>query len=149
MSKKEWECWLTRPERSELQHFLDYARKNLLAIPDQFELIEDNAAVLPGIKLIIAPGHTPGNTILDITSGTKQLLCVGDILHSPIDISDPAYYTYGDMDPVQAINMRIRILSQGAKSGRLVFACHLPFPGLGCIEKKGDIFSWRSIERKP
>ena len=148
VSKKEWECWVTRPERSQIQHMLAGARKNLLPIPDQFELIEDNAEVLPGIKLITAPGHTPGNTMLDLKSDTEQLLCIGDMLHSSLEFTHPEYYTFLDVVPEQAVKTRAQILSEVAKSGRLIFACHFPFPGLGHIVQKRDVFTWRPIEVK-
>jgi glyoxylase-like metal-dependent hydrolase (beta-lactamase superfamily II) len=146
MTEKEWECWLTRPERSGLQSmFFDFARKHLLPVQDQFDLVKDDVEILPGIKLIPAPGHTPGNIMVDISSKENRLLCIGDIIHSQLEFTNPEHLTIFDVTPEQALNTRARILSDIAISGVLVFACHLPFPGLGYITQKEGVFTWQPM----
>lgn len=145
-SEREWEYWLTPPGSNELHNmFFDAARKNLLPVRDLFDLVKDNAEVLPGIKLIAAPGHTPGIAMVDISSGGKRLLCIGDIIHSQLEFIHPEYLSLFDVMPEQALNTRAQILSNVAKSGILVFACHFPFPGLGYITHKEGIFTWQPI----
>ena len=141
--KKEWECWVTRPEKSQLEGLFVAARRYYLPIPERFSLVEDGAEVMPGIKLILAPGHTPGNAMLEISSGVKKLLCLGDMIHAPLEFTDPARYSFLDITPDQAIRTRIQVLSEAAKSGMSVFACHFPFPGLGHVVQKGAVLSWR------
>jgi len=145
-SEREWECWLTKPENSELQSmFFSAARKNLLPIQDQFDLVKDDVEILPGIKLIAAPGHTPGNIMVDISSDEKRLLCIGDIIHSQLEFIHPEYLSSFDVTPEQALHTRAQILSDVAKSGVLVFACHFPFPGLGYITHNEGVFTWQPI----
>jgi glyoxylase-like metal-dependent hydrolase (beta-lactamase superfamily II) len=147
-AKKEWRCWVDRPETSEIQHmFFASARENLLPIPERFDLLEENAEVLPGIRSIPAPGHTPGLMVLEITSGKDRLLCIGDIIHSQLEFTRPDYYALFDVAPEQAIETRNRILSDAAKSGVLVFACHFAFPGLGHIKLKDGVFQWKPLVR--
>jgi glyoxylase-like metal-dependent hydrolase (beta-lactamase superfamily II) len=143
-SEREWEYWLTQPGSNELQNmFFSAARKNLLPIPDRFDLMNDNAEILPGIKLIPAPGHTPGNVMVEISSRGKRLLCVGDIIHSPKEFIQPEYLASFDVTPEQALNTRAKTLSDIAKSGILVFACHFPFPGIGNIIHNKGVFTWQ------
>jgi len=145
-SEREWNYWLTLPGSNELQNmFFEAARKNLLPIRDQFDLVKDNAEVLPGIRLIATPGHTPGLVMVDITSDGKRLLCIGDIIHSQREFVNPEYLALFDVTPEQALNTRARILSDVAKSGVLVFACHFPFPGLGYIRDNEGVFTWQPI----
>lgn len=145
-SEREWECWLTRPESSELQSmFFSAARKNLLPIPDQFDLVKGDVEILPGIKLVAAPGHTPGNVMVNISSDEKRLLCIGDIIHSQLEFIHPEYLSSFDVTPEQALHTRAQILSGVAKSGFLVFACHFPFPGLGYIKHNEGVFTWQPI----
>jgi glyoxylase-like metal-dependent hydrolase (beta-lactamase superfamily II) len=145
-SEREWACWVTRLERSELQSmFFSPARKNLLPIRDQFDLVKDDSEVFPGIKLMAAPGHTPGNVIVDISSGEERLICIGDIIHSQVEFVNPEYLASFDVVPEQAINTRARILSDVAESRTLVFACHFPFPGLGYITHNEGVFAWQPI----
>jgi glyoxylase-like metal-dependent hydrolase (beta-lactamase superfamily II) len=145
-SDREWECWLTKPESSELQSmFFSAARKNLLPIQDQFNLVKEDVEILPGIKLIAAPGHTPGNIMVDISSDEERLLCIGDIIHSQLEFIHPEYLSSFDVKPEQALHIRAQILSDVAKSGILVFACHFPFPGLGYITHNEGVFTWQPI----
>ena len=46
----------------------------------------EEAAVLPGVNVRIAPGHTPGSTILVISSGTERALLLGDVVHCPVEL---------------------------------------------------------------
>lgn len=146
-SEREWQYWETPPGENELQNmFFAPARKNLLPIRDQFDLVEDNAEVLPGIKMIPAPGHTPGNATVEISSGKDRLLCIGDIIHSQVEFTDPEHLVAFDVSPEQAINTRHRILSEIAEAGTPVFACHFQFPGLGYITRQEGVFHWKPLK---
>ncbi len=145
-SEREWNYWVTPPGSNELQNmFFGPARKNLVPIRDQFDLVKDNVEILPGIKLIAAPGHTPGIVMVDITSDGKRLLCIGDVIHSQLEFIHPEYLESFDVTPDQALKTRAQILSDVAKSRVLVFACHFAFPGLGHITRKKGVFTWQPI----
>jgi glyoxylase-like metal-dependent hydrolase (beta-lactamase superfamily II) len=113
-AKKEWECWVTQPERIQLRPMFNNARKYYLPIPEQFELVEDQAEPFPGFRFIAAPGHTPGSIALEISSGQKHLLCIGDIIHAPLEFTEPAHFSFLDVDPEQAIRTRSQILCAAA-----------------------------------
>jgi len=145
-TEREWQYWLTGPESSELQRmFFLGARKNLLPLRDRFDLVKGDDEILRGIRLIAAPGHTPGNIIVDISSGGKRLLCIGDIIHSQIEFTNPGYLSLFDVAPEQALLTRARILADVAQAGTLVFACHFPFPGFGYIRRDKGAFTWQPI----
>jgi glyoxylase-like metal-dependent hydrolase (beta-lactamase superfamily II) len=143
--KDEWECLEKRPENSQLTHLFSTARQRFLAISEQFEKAENNTEVLPGIKLMPAPGHSPGNALLEITSAAQKLLCIGDIIHINIEFQRPDYLAWLDVAPDQALSVRNEIFDQAAKARRLIFACHFDYPGLGHIVKKGAGFAWRPV----
>jgi glyoxylase-like metal-dependent hydrolase (beta-lactamase superfamily II) len=144
--ESEWTYLEAGPGANVMQNFFfDYARKYLLPLEDRFDLAADNAEVLPGIIFIPAHGHTPGNSMVEITSGEKRLLCIGDIVHSQLEFVEPGHASLFDVTPEQALDTRARILSDVARSGVLVFACHFQFPGLGYIKQKDDVFIWQTI----
>lgn len=145
VAQKEWQCWVDKNERKELQPMFNAARHDLLPIPRQFHLAAEGEEILPGIVLTTAPGHTPGSSILHISSGGKKLSCIGDLIHSAIEFSRPDYYSFLDSDSSQAIRSRTRVLSDLATTGELTFACHFPFPGLGFVVEKGDLYSWKPL----
>jgi len=145
-TEKEWEHWLKPPGSNELHNmFFAFARKHFLSIRDRFDLVEENAEVLPGIRFTAAPGHTPGNVMVEITSEGKRLLCIGDIIHSQVEFTNPERFTTFDVKPEQAVDTRKQMLRDIAESGVQVFAYHLPFPGLGYITEKEGFCTWQSI----
>jgi glyoxylase-like metal-dependent hydrolase (beta-lactamase superfamily II) len=145
-AKKEWDCWVNRPERKQLSPMFSAARKFYLQMAEKFELVEDQSEPIPGFKFMIAPGHTPGGIALEIASGRNRLLCIGDMIHTPLEFSEPGKYAFLDVDPEQALLTRERILTEAARTGQPVFACHFAFPGLGRIVKKGEVLSWRPAQ---
>lgn len=145
-SAREWSYWQTPPGDNELHNmFFDFARQHLLPVRDKFDLAEDDAEVLPGIRFVPAPGHTPGNVMIDMASQEARLLCIGDIIHFQLEFTDPEQFIMFDVTPGQAVATRTRILSGTADSGVLVFAYHFPFPGLGHITQKQGICTWQPI----
>jgi glyoxylase-like metal-dependent hydrolase (beta-lactamase superfamily II) len=145
-SEREWKYWEVGPGQNALQNiFFDAARKNLLPIREKFDLAGGDVEVLPGIRLIAAPGHTPGLVMVELTSRQEQLLCIGDVVHSQREFVQPDCLALFDITPEQALDTRARILSDVAESGIFIFACHFPFPGLGYIKEKVGRFVWQSI----
>jgi glyoxylase-like metal-dependent hydrolase (beta-lactamase superfamily II) len=144
-SEKEWRHWLTAPGSNELQNmFFSHARKYLVPVRDKFELVDDNVEVLPGIRLVAAHGHTPGNNMVSISSGGKCLLCIGDVIHSPCEFIQPDCLSSFDVIPGEALSTRVKVLADTAKSGVFVFACHFAFPGLGYIRHKKGLLTWQA-----
>jgi glyoxylase-like metal-dependent hydrolase (beta-lactamase superfamily II) len=147
--KLEWTYWMDRlkapPVEEKGPSMLATARKNLLPLQDRFRTIEDEADILPGISFKLAPGHTPGNTIVTLSSGGMQLVCIGDLIHDPLEFKQPDMYGMIDFSHEQAIHWRNEVLSQAAASQSLVWACHFPFPGVGHIRRQGDLFDWQPV----
>jgi glyoxylase-like metal-dependent hydrolase (beta-lactamase superfamily II) len=143
--REEWKCWERKPETPLNEGLFSSARKNLLPIQEKFKIVENNYEIIPGIKLILAPGHTLGSVIVQIKSGEDGLLCIGDLIHSSIEFSQPDYYSFLDSDPEKALKLRTEGLSQMAQSRTLIFACHFPFPGIGYFIEENDMLTWQPV----
>ena len=48
-----------------------------------WKLVEDNAEVAPGVRLLAAVGHTPGHSAFLVTSGKDQLMVSNDTMYVP------------------------------------------------------------------
>ena len=104
------------------------------------------AEVAPGLTLVPAPGHTRGHSALRVTSGAASLLCAADAFHDPaFDVAHPAWRTAFDWDPAQAEASRRALLEEAAVERELVFAYHMPFPGLGHVERAGEGYAWTPV----
>lgn len=142
----EWEYWESPPGENQMQNmFFDITRRNLVPARSRFELADGGDEILPGIKLIEAPGHTPGNSMVELSSGESRLLCIGDIMHSLKEFVRPDYLIAFDVAPEQAMASRARLLPEIERSGVLVFSYHFPFPGLGHIARDDGAFAWQPI----
>jgi glyoxylase-like metal-dependent hydrolase (beta-lactamase superfamily II) len=145
VAQKEWQCWVEQVESRQITPIFNAACNELLGIPQLFHLAADGEEILPGIRLNLEPGHTPGTSILKISSGQDSLTCLGDIIHSPIEIKRPDYYSFVDSDPGKAILTRQSVVSRMAASGQKLFVSHFPFPGLGHFSKAGKNIVWKGI----
>jgi glyoxylase-like metal-dependent hydrolase (beta-lactamase superfamily II) len=149
IGKREWEFWTGTPDltcqpESIRQNLLHTIKKNLIPIAKRIVKVPGEKEVTPGFSFIKAPGHTPGNVALKITSGVENLICVGDVFHHPEEIEKLDLYT-APLMAKEGRTTRVKLLSQAVKLDALVFACHFPFPGLGHILQKDESFSWQSL----
>lgn len=113
------------------------AQKHLGAITTRVTQFQPNQEIIPGFRAIAAPGHTPGQSAVWITSEDEQLLLTADVFfNEAFDLEHPQWQTGFDYDPNQAIATRRRILDQVADGRTLVIAYHMPFPALGHIRSQ-------------
>ncbi len=153
LSKDEWDFWTSEQAEQRLDEhvreiLLKFARENLPPIQGKVDLLGPDTEIVPGIRALAAPGHTPGHLALQITSEGEQLLCISDGALHPIHLECPDWYAAVDLDPEQLVTTRRRLFSRAATEKALVFAFHFPFPGLGKVIQKGDSWQWQPIETK-
>ncbi|UCC17465.1 MAG: MBL fold metallo-hydrolase [Dehalococcoidales bacterium] len=151
--KTEWDFWNSEESVKQIdEHSRDvlvgYANKNLPPIKDKVDLIEYGVEIVPGIRTVAAPGHTPGHMALSIKSGDDQLLCVSDTVLHPIHLEFPGWSAAVDLDPAQVESSRKEILDKASTEDAMVMAFHFPFPGLGYITREKDAWKWRQLENE-
>jgi len=149
--KDEWDFWTSGQAEQRLDEhvrevLLKFARENLPPIQGQVDLFDRETEIVPCIRAVAAPGHTPGHMALEISSEGEQLLCISDAALHPIHLEQPEWYAVVDFAPEQVVATRRRLLSMAAARKALVLAFHFPFPGLGHIIQKGDAWQWQPIE---
>ena len=107
------------------------------------------AEVLPGIRSLDLPGHTPGHVGFEIgRAGVERLLDIGDLAHSSlISLAAPDWAMGFDGDAGRAKQTRRETLARLARTQELVFSPHFPFPGLGRVAVEGEGFAW--VPAKP
>ena len=119
------------------------ARRVFKAIEARTIRIRPGDEVAPGIVAIDTAGHTPGHISLLITSGSNKLLITADaVQNAHIALAHPDWQPRADMDGLRAAASRRRLLDMAATDKLLVLCYHIPFPGLGRVERKGSAFAW-------
>lgn len=141
ISQTEWDFWMaqSRPNGSVMSAWL-------AGLAPYVEFLEGDGVIRPGIKAIPASGHTPGHICLLIESEGERLLHGVDLVHSPIQFANPDWSIKFDIDPAQARATRRALFGQLADEALLTLFYHMPFPGLGYIDRIGEGFVWRAVE---
>jgi glyoxylase-like metal-dependent hydrolase (beta-lactamase superfamily II) len=115
----------------------------LKTIKPKLKFYDLDKTLFENFSFQLAPGHTPGLTLVTIASGNEKLLYIADLMHSDIVLfPHPDWGYFGDTDLDIAIASRKKILEQLAENRSRAFAYHLPWPGLGFTKKKGGAFEW-------
>jgi glyoxylase-like metal-dependent hydrolase (beta-lactamase superfamily II) len=108
-----------------------------------FKTFDGNTDLVPGIKSIAAPGHTPGHSIYLVESNGKKLVLWGDLMHvAAVQFDRPAVAIHFDSDSKEAIASREKAYADAAKEGYLIGSAHLSFPGLGYLRAEGKGYVW-------
>jgi glyoxylase-like metal-dependent hydrolase (beta-lactamase superfamily II) len=98
------------------------------------QLMADRDSVIDGVKLVAAPGHTPGHMMVEIAGSKQKMLFITDLIHhAAVGFSKPAWHVAFDADPVMAAKTRQSVLAQVVAEKTLIAGSHLPFPGFGHV----------------
>lgn len=119
-------------------------RDLVAAITPKVVAFAPGSEILPGVvKAVEIRGHSPGHSGFLITSGQESLFYIGDALHHyVVSVQRPEWPNSFDSDTSLAAASRRALLERSATSGQRLYAVHLPFPGIGRIEKRSGGFRW-------
>lgn len=118
-----------RCDRRDWEHFVGPdpgATRKLLPLESRLETWDGSGTLLPGMDTMAAPGHTPGSTILVLSSGTDRALLLGDVVHCPVELLDDEWAGMADVDPELALRTRVALARELEGSDVPVAASHFP-----------------------
>jgi len=147
ISKAEWDYW-TNPNTVNTigaagQSFAAGAARNLKAVAENISLFKFGEEILPGVVAREAVGHTPGHTAFEVRDGSQSLMIVGDaITNHHMAFEYPKWYAGFDQDDERAVKTRLSMLDQLALEKQMLIGYHLPFPGIGRVEKKASAYRY-------
>jgi len=102
--------------------------------------------IAEGIKTVPLPGHTPGHTGYEFSSKGQKILFWGDIIHAlRAQLKHPEISVVFDIDRAAAVATRENLMPVLAGEGTLIAGPHLPFPGLGRVQRDGNAYSWAPV----
>lgn len=109
------------------------------AYGDRLRLVEGEADLAPGLIARPLPGHTVGHQGVVLQSANENLLIWGDIVHvEPVQMRRPEVTIGFDTDQELAAKTRADLFASIAGTGQQVAGMHMPFPGVGYVEKEGS-----------
>ena len=92
------------------------------------EMWDASGPVLPGVDAMVAPGHTPGSTIIVVSSKAERALLLGDVVHCPVELLDEEWAGMGDVDPELAKRTRNAMARELEGTDVPAAAAHFPQP---------------------
>jgi glyoxylase-like metal-dependent hydrolase (beta-lactamase superfamily II) len=134
---KEFDYWAT----TDNERFATKARP----LAEQMTMLNDGDSPVSGVSALAAFGHTPGHMTYMLDSGGQQLLIAADFAtHYVWSLAHPDWEVRFDMDKSAAAATRRKVLSMLAADRVPFIGYHMPFPGLGYVEKQGDGFHYHA-----
>jgi glyoxylase-like metal-dependent hydrolase (beta-lactamase superfamily II) len=100
----------------------------LPSLTERLETWEHDGPLFPGIDVRLAPGHTPGSTVLILSSGQERALLLGDVVHCPVELVASEWASLGDMDRALAVRTRDALAREFEGTGVRMTGPH--FPGM-------------------
>ncbi|BAM88737.1 conserved hypothetical protein [Bradyrhizobium oligotrophicum S58] len=120
--------------RAAATRFTREYRNNLRQFDNEHE-------VAPGVVVCRTGGHTPGHSVVRLSSGGEALTFAGDAVFT-VGFDHPDWHNGFEHDPEEAARVRVRLLRQLAETGEMLVATHMPFPSIGRVGIDGDTFRW-------
>lgn len=114
---------------------------NVKPLAEKMTFIGDGDSVTSGITGLNAFGHTPGHMGYMLESGGRQLLLMADTAnHYVWSLAHPDWEVSFDTDKAMAAQTRRKVLGMAAADRIPLIGYHMPFPGTGFVEARGDGF---------
>ncbi|HET7055607.1 MAG TPA: MBL fold metallo-hydrolase [Thermomicrobiales bacterium] len=102
------------------------------------QVAEEKDAV-SGVRAVKTYGHTPGHTSYLVSSGSAQLMVLGDVTNiPPINLHNPGWHVAFDQDAEVAEATRRSVFDRIVADQIVCAGYHWGMPGAGTIEKDGD-----------
>ena len=120
--QRDWDHFVTAPDAE------PGAVRKLGPLTARLEPFTADSTVAPGVDVRAAPGHTPGSTIVIVSSGDQRAILLGDVVHCPVELTEPGWEMVYDVDPKLAQHTREAIKRE--IEGGLIPATAAHFPGM-------------------
>ncbi len=119
----------------------DMVAAKVTPLAEKMSFIEDGGEVSSGITAVAANGHTPGHTVYHLESNGQRLVLTADLAnHYVWSFARPDWGFSFDMDKEAAAASRRNVLGMLAADKVPMVGYHMPFPGAGFVETRGDGF---------
>lgn len=140
----EFDFWKRGENVREARKFnLQLFTRLALPLAERSRFIKPGDEVAPGIRAVDAAGHSPGMLAYHVESEGQRLLIWADTgVHYVMSLQRPDWHLDVDDDKEKAVVARKRIFDMAANERFFVAGYHMPFPGLGIVEKSAGSYRW-------
>jgi len=139
MSASEWNHWTSQDQLARMPEVLAEPARAILPVvgdADVLDLIDGESEVVPGVRLVPAPGHTIGHCVVMLESGGEQAVFLADSILDELQLTHPSWVSAFDMLPEETVSTRTRLLDEAERDASLVLAYHVS--GVGHVERRNS-----------
>lgn len=116
------------------------AKNHFSRIKDKVMMVRGGDEIVGGVRVIDTPGHTPGHLSVEVAGGDGFVIAGDALTHPLISFQYPSWRVPVDHDADRGIATRLRLLDQLATDKQRLVCAHLPFPGVGFVERKDNSY---------
>jgi len=134
VQRKEWEAAMAPNERTRGSYLLE--NYEVLSKLGRLELLDGDTEIVPGIRIMLTPGHTEHHQSVLIQSEGKTLCFLGDLVPTSSHVQLPYIMGY-DLLPLQTLETKRALLNRACEEDWLLVFQHDPRARMGRLEKSG------------
>ncbi len=103
------------------------------------ELVDGDRELAPGLRIIVAPGETPGHLIVRLHSDGHTLYCLGDLYHHCVEVGRPDWsVTWAD--PATMPRSKAALVEAALRDDALLVATHIR--SIGRLRRSSGGVTW-------
>jgi len=143
VQKQELQDALHPHERSQASYRIENVEP--LAEQGRFEVVEGEAEVLPGLRVLPAPGHTLGMQVVELASEGQRLAYTGDLV--ALRAQTPLLYIPAfDLYPMTTLETRKKMYQRWMEGDYLLCFTHEPGHPLGRLVRGEKGYQAEAVE---
>jgi glyoxylase-like metal-dependent hydrolase (beta-lactamase superfamily II) len=125
LRRAEWDHFVVAgSDPAPAPHLLHGLRE--LADRGRLELVDGETDIVPGVRSLPAPGHTPGHSLHVVHDRDERVLLFGDAMYCPHQLTETDWAAASDVDPALAARTLARYVRDLERNGGAALGCHFP-----------------------
>ncbi len=143
LQRGEWEAASHPNERTRTT----YLAENLEPLQDrrQVELVEGEAEIIEGVRMVPAPGHTRDHCIVELESAGQLAVFLGEVAQQPVMLERIAWISAFDVLPLVSLKTKKRLIERAIDRRALLICVHAAYPGLGRLRLEDSRRKWEPL----
>ena len=143
IQKGEWEAALRPNERDRSS----YLPENFVPLQEAglVQLVDGDREIVPGVEVVVSPGHTRRHQSVLVHSGGRVLYFLGDLVPTTAHVRLSYVMSY-DLYPLETLETRKRLYEQAIAGDWILGFVHDPVHFFGRVRKSNTRYEFAPIE---
>lgn len=143
LQKGEWEAATHPNDRTRGTYLAENFEP--LADAKAVELVDGDAEIVPGLRMVQAPGHTEDHVVVEVESGGDYALYIGELSQHPVQLERLAWISAFDIMPLVSLETKKRFVERAIEKDATIVSVHHEYPGVGRIRAEDGRRKWEGI----